>query len=175
MKALLSSIVLALAFSPTRARVAVAVADETPKENRLLQVGAQAPDWTLVDSGGERRALSSYKGKVVVLDFWATWCAPCQKLMPKMQRLHEKLSARGVAVFGVNSWERGDAAGLMRKKRFTYTSLQGGETIAPAYGVVNLPVVYVVGVDGRVVYGHEGLGGEDLSELIERHLAEHGM
>lgn len=148
---------------------------ETLKENRLLAVGASAPGWTLADPSGARHTLAEYRGKLVVLDFWATWCKPCEKLMPRLQKLHEQYAARGVLVFGVNSWERGDPAALLSRKRISYGQLLKGEEIAADYGVINLPVVYVIGTDGTVIYRHEGVGGEDLSRVIEKHLKERGM
>jgi thiol-disulfide isomerase/thioredoxin len=145
------------------------------KENRLLPTGAPAPDWTLLDAGGVKHTLSDYRGRVVVMDFWATWCKPCEKLMPQMQKLHERYAARGVTVFGVNSWEQNDPADLMRRKRLTYTLLLNGEGIAESYGVINLPVVYVIDASGAILYRHEGLGGDELSRVIEKHLKGRGM
>lgn len=151
-------------------------AREVLKENKLLSVGTHAPDWTLADSLGTRHALKDYRGRVVVLDLWATWCKPCEKLMPRMQKLHERYSSRGVVVFGVNAWEKADAAAFVREKRVTYGQLLNGEAIAADYGVINLPVVYVVGADGTVIYRREGIGDEDdLTKAIEKHLKERGM
>ena len=80
-----------------------------------------------------------------------------------------------MTVFGVNSWEQNDPLDLMRRKRLTYKLLLKGEEIAEGYGVVNLPVVYVVGADGAILYRHEGLGGDSLSRVIEKHFEERGM
>ena len=107
-----------------------------------------------------------------MLDFWATWCKPCERLMPRMQKLHEKYGGKGVVVFGVNTREQRDPVALMRQKRLTYGLLLKGEEIARDYGVINLPVVYVIGADGTIIYRHEGLGGEDLSRVVEKHLNE---
>jgi peroxiredoxin len=143
-----------------------------PEDNKLLAVGDLAPDWKLVDAEGVTHSLSGYRGQIVVLDFWATWCAPCAALMPRMQKLHDKFKDRGAVVFGVNAWEKNDAAALMKKRRFTYGLLLKGEEIAPAYGIINLPVVYIVGADGRIIYRHEGIDDMDWGKLIEKHLKE---
>ena len=154
---------------------AVAQQPDPPlKENRLLAVGAPAPDFTLSDAAGAQHTLSAYRGRIVVLDFWATWCGPCAKLMPRMQKLRDKYADRGVLVFGVNAWEQNDPAALMRTKNFTYGLLLKGEEITRAYGIINLPVVYVIGADGRIVYGHEGVDGKDLGGLIEKQLKAAG-
>src|SRR6185503_10582570 len=102
---------------------------------KLLKVGETAPDWQLTSAQGQKHSLSSYRGRVVVMDFWATWCLPCAKVMPRMQKLHEKLANRGVAVFCINSWENADAIDLMTKKGYSYGLLLNGERIAEAYKV----------------------------------------
>jgi len=140
----------------------------------LLAVGDPAPDWTLRDAGGRAHTLSEYRGRVVVLDFWATWCAPCSKVMPRMEKLHRKYKGRGVAVFGVSSFETGDPAAVMKKKNCTYGLLLKGEEIAPAYGVETLPAVCVIGADGRVVYSHAGAEHKNLDSVIEEQLKRQG-
>jgi peroxiredoxin len=140
----------------------------------LLAVGDLAPDWTLADAEGRKHSLSEYRGRVVVLDFWATWCAPCAKVVPRMEKLHRKYGGQGVAVFGVSSWETGDPVGFMKKKGCTYRLLLKGEEVAPAYGVTILPAVCVVGADGRVVYCHAGADHKNLDALIEKQLKGQG-
>src|SRR5262249_29040042 len=139
---------------------------------KLLPVGEVAPDWKLNDAAGQTHTLSDYRGKVVVMDFWATWCEPCKEIMPRMQKLYEKYSNHEVVVFGVNSWEQKDPAAFMQKKHFSYPVLVKGEEIADSYQVTILPSVYVVGIDGRIIYSHVGVDHKDLAELIERHLRE---
>jgi thiol-disulfide isomerase/thioredoxin len=144
------------------------------QKNELLAVGTDAPDWTLNDPSGKPHKLSDYRGSVVILDFWATWCGPCAQLMPKMQKLQDKYAEKGVRVFGVNAWERADPVSIMMQKRLTYSILLNGERIASSYGVINLPVVYVVGVDGKIIHRHEGLEDKNLGKIIEKHLKENG-
>jgi thiol-disulfide isomerase/thioredoxin len=140
----------------------------------LLAVGDPAPEWKLADAEGKTHTLSEYRGRVVVLDFWATWCGPCAKVMPRLEKLQKKYGGRGLVVFGVNSFETGDPAALMKKKGITYTLLLKGEEMAPSYGVTSLPVVYVIGADGRVAYSHAGPDQKDLADLIEKHLGDYG-
>jgi peroxiredoxin len=145
---------------------------EAAKEKtKLLDVGATAPDWELKDSEGKLQTLAQYRGKIVVLDFWATWCGPCAEVMPQMQKLHEKYQDKGVAVFGVSSWEQNDPVALMKKKNYTYGLLLKGEDITDRYGIGILPAVYIIGADGRVIYRHEGLA-KDFGGIIKKQLHE---
>ena len=142
---------------------------------KLLRVGETAPEWKLTNAEGKVHSLAQYRGKVIVMDFWATWCGPCAKLMPRLQKLHEKLADKGVVVLGVNSWEKSDPVALMQEKRYSYELLLNGEQIAGAYKVTTLPVVYIIGLDGKVIYCHEGEGQKDLSAVIEKYLKANGI
>ena len=140
---------------------------------RLLPVGSVAPDWTLKTPTGESVTLSKLRGKVVVLDFWATWCVPCIQAMPGIQKLHERFKDKPVAVFGINTRQRGsraDPAALMKSKGFTYGLLLNGDEVSRTYRVIGIPVFYIIGPDGKVVHASTGLrpGGEEtFANLIE--------
>jgi thiol-disulfide isomerase/thioredoxin len=138
-----------------------------------LAVGDMAPQWALNDASGISHALADYRGQIVVLDFWATWCGPCVRFMPGIQALHDKFKERGVKVFGVNAWEEGNAAAYFQEKKYTYGLLLNGEAIAHPYRVSVLPHIYVIGTDGRIIF--EGIEpGSNLIAVIERHLKENG-
>ena len=147
---------------------------EPPNRLALLAVGDPAPDWKLTDPVSRVHSLSEYRGKVVVLDFWATWCGPCIRAMPGLQRLHEKYKGRGVVVFGVNAWEESNPVEFMKRSGYTYGLLLKGEEVAEAYRVSSLPTLYVIGVDGTIVHRLSGID-DNLEGVIERHLKEHGM
>ncbi|MEX2217685.1 MAG: TlpA disulfide reductase family protein [Phycisphaerales bacterium] len=140
-----------------------------------LAVGEKAPDWELADPAGKRHRLSDYAGKVVVLDFWATWCGPCLQAMPGIQAIHEKFKGRPVAVFGLNCWESGDPAALMLEKSFTYGLLLKADGVAKDYGVSGIPTFYVVGKDGKIAHvaiGFDPEGEAKLEEVINNELAK---
>lgn len=143
-----------------------------------VPVGEKAPNWTLTDASGQERTLESFRGKVVLMDFWATWCGPCKMAMPGVQKLHEELADRGLVVLGVNCWDDPEAAkAYMNDKGYTYTTLLNGDEVAGAYGVNGIPTFYIIGADGRVlthVVGHQPGGEEALKKLIEEHLAGGG-
>lgn len=126
---------------------------------RMLAVGSPAPDWTLKTPEGKSVSLSELRGKVVVLDFWATWCLPCVRAMPGVQKLHERFKGKPVAVFGVNVGERtwyANPVAFMKQRGCTYGLLLGGGNVAQAYRVVGIPTFYVIGPDGKVLHASAG-------------------
>ena len=147
---------------------------EPPNRPTLLAIGDPAPDWKLMDAEGQLHALSDYRGKVLLLDFWATWCGPCVRGMPHMQKLHERYRERGVEIIGINTWEESNAAAYMKEKGYTYRLLLKGETVAEAYRATTLPTIYVVGVDGKIIYRAIAADEENLAAVIEQGLKEQG-
>jgi len=145
--------------------------EESPN---LLTAGTEAPDWELADADGKTVSLKSLRGKVVLMEFWATWCGPSKLSMPAMQELHERFKDKPVVVLGVNVWERdGDPVEFMRAKKYTYGLLLKGEKAAEAYQVHGTPTFYVIGPDGKILYasaGYEPRTEEDLTETIEKSL-----
>lgn len=131
------------------------------------KVGMIAPDWTLKDADGVTHRLVDYRGRVVVMDFWATWCHPCILAMPHVQKLHDKFKEKGVAVFGVNCWESGDPIKFMRDKSYTYTLLLEADPIAPAYQVHGIPTFVVIGPDGRIIHYSSGYDPGEMAVIEE--------
>lgn len=140
-----------------------------PDQPALLAVGDLAPEWTLTDASGTRHTLSEYRGKTIVLDFWATWCGPCIRTMPEIQRLHGKYLSNDLIVFGVNTWEESNSSAYMKQQGFTYGLLLKGEDIAKAYRVNILPTLYVIGGDGKIVFRSIGVH-DDLSTFLAGYL-----
>ncbi|MCB9848216.1 MAG: TlpA family protein disulfide reductase [Phycisphaeraceae bacterium] len=136
--------------------------------NAAPAIGAAAPAWTLKDPDGVEHSLADYRGKVVVLDFWATWCGPCKQAMPGVQKLHEDYKDRGVVVIGMNGSERGgDPAGYMKSKGFTYLLLLNSEEVMPDYGVRGIPAFFVIGADGKLAWQGSGSGEKTHKQLVQ--------
>ena len=133
----------------------------------LLPVGSPAPNWTLQTPEGHSVSLESLRGKVVVMDFWATWCPPCKAAMPGVQKLHEKFNGRAVAVYGITVKESGDPAKYMKEKGYTYGLLLKGERVTKAYRVKAVPVFYVIGPDGQIIYRKTGFDPDDEEKLVK--------
>jgi len=137
--------------------------------------GSQAPDWSLKASDGTIVNLRDLRGKVVVLDFWATWCGPCRMGMPGMQKLHERFKGKPVEVFGANVWERSpNPMAFIKQKGFTYRQLLNADAVAAAYGVSGIPVIFVIGPDGKIldiIRGFVPQAEERIAHLIDKTLA----
>jgi len=134
--------------------------------------GDLVPDFALLDLAGNTVSRASLAGKVVLLDFWATWCGPCKAAMPEVEAIHEKYKDRGVVVLGVNTWEKKpDAAKTyLAAHHIGYGCLLNGDKLADACGITGIPAMVVVGRDGRVAY----IGGPSptLREAIDAALAK---
>jgi peroxiredoxin/YHS domain-containing protein len=115
----------------------------------------EAPAFSLVDLAGKPITNESVRGRVTLLDFWATWCAPCRKSMPELQALHEKYAARGLSVVGISIDEGGVAKvrKYVESKKFTYPIAVDSNT-APAWDafrVKAVPAAFLLDRDGKVV------------------------
>jgi peroxiredoxin len=157
-----------------RARMAGEM-ERPQRRSRGLAAGDMAPEFFLNDAKGKEHKLSDYRGKVVVLDFWATWCPPCRDAMPGIQRLHEKFKGRPVEVIGISFNDHGDPVAFMQQQKFTYGLLLGGEVLAQKYGVSGIPHFFIIGKDGRILWtavGHRPGHEREMAEVIEKALAE---
>ena len=122
--------------------------------------------------------LEQYRGKVVLLDFWATWCGPCKQAMPGVQRLHEKFAGRPVAIVGANCWENGDPAAYMAQNGYTYELMTNADELAKSFGVTGIPTFVVLDPDGELVHksvGYSPSHEQEIAKIIEAQLAEHNL
>ena len=142
------------------------------REPGTVEVGKPAPGWTLKDANGKEHTLAGYKGRIVLMDFWATWCPPCRQAMPGVQALHEKYADKGVVVLGMNAFESGDAPAFMKEQGFTYGLMLNADEAAAAYGVSGIPWFFVVGPEGELLYqgGFSATSENKIAEVIEANL-----
>jgi thiol-disulfide isomerase/thioredoxin len=119
---------------------------------------ADTPALALKDLAGRPHALADYRGQVLLINFWATWCEPCRDEMPSLQRLKERLATRPFTVLTVNFGESGQKAGeFARRLGFDLpVLLDPGQQAARAWRVRLLPASYLVDADGRVRYSVVG-------------------
>jgi peroxiredoxin len=112
-----------------------------------------AYEFVLKNTKGRTTRLSDYKGRVVLINFWATWCAPCQAEMPELKKLQTSYQTRGLQVIGIacSPERRSGVFRIMRKFRLNYPVLFGTREIADKYEISDvLPVTIVVDRDGKI-------------------------
>ena len=148
---------------------ATAKADSPVKDDKERK---QAPDFELKDASGKTVKLSDYKGKVVLLDFWATWCGPCGIEIPWFTEFQRKYKDRGFEVLGVSMDDDGWKVinPFVAQNKINYRILLGNDTTGDQYGGVEaLPTTFVIDRDGKIASVHVGLSSKkDFSDAIEK-------
>ncbi len=144
--------------------------------------GKAAPNFTLVDLDGKKVSLADYKGKPVLVNFWATWCGPCKLEMPWFQEFNQKYAGQGLVVLGLAADDAGKSviADTAKKSGVTYPILLADDKVETAYGGVDyLPESFYVGRDGKVMLETAGVssegGGKDEIEANIKKLVASGQ
>lgn len=139
---------------------------QSPSPRRSEEVPPQrmnvtAPDFTLKDLNSKNISLSSLRGKVVVLDFWATWCPPCRMSMPLLDKFYTGSKPKNVIVYGVNVFEHTAPSpdglkAFLTQQNVHFPVLLGTQDVASAYGVSSIPNLVVIDKQGKIAYRHVG-------------------
>ena len=152
---------------------ATSIADEQARTIYELENKSAAPDFTLKDVDGKTHKLSDYRGKVVMINFWATWCPPCRYELPSMQRAYEKLKRTDVEFLAINLGEDADTI-------FTFTAdypvtfpllMDLDSSVSNMYPVIGLPTTYFVNPEGVLVYRAIGSREWDEKQMLEKILS----
>ena len=133
-------------------------------------VGYFAPRFTLRNLQGNRESLENYRGRVVILNFWATWCAPCRMEMPSFEKLYRRFRSEGVAVLAVSIDKNADAQikKFADKYDLSFPILLDAEGEAERlYPAMSIPFTYVIDRDGRVVAQVDGAKNWESRETFE--------
>jgi peroxiredoxin len=130
-----------------------------------------APDFTLTDANGNSVKLSDYRGKVVLLNFWATWCGPCALEIPWFVEFEQQYKSKGLEVIGISMDEDGwkVVKPYIQERKVNYRVLLGNDTVSQLYGgVESLPTTFIIDREGKFAFSpHVGLAekNEYLTEI----------
>ncbi|NNN07057.1 MAG: TlpA family protein disulfide reductase [Elusimicrobia bacterium] len=132
-----------------------------------VSVRRPAPDFAAVDINGRKLSLSDYKGEVVLLDFWATWCEPCRTEVPEFARLQRKYGSQGFQVIGVSlDDDPRPVRDFYARRRMNYPVFLGDAKLAESFGgILGLPVAFLIDRDGRI---HAKYAGRTDAAVFDR-------
>ena len=123
-----------------------------------------APQFTLKDANGTATQLSDYRGKAVLLNFWATWCGPCGIEIPWFTQFQQQYKSKGLEIVGISMDEDGWTAikPFIAEHKINYRVLLGDDSVSQLYGGVDsLPTTFIIDREGKVAYVHVGLAGKN--------------
>ncbi|MGI9543674.1 MAG: TlpA family protein disulfide reductase [Cyclobacteriaceae bacterium] len=117
---------------------------------------------------GDRINLSDYKGQVVFINFWASWCPPCLAEMPQIEKLYTELSGKGVKFFMVSlDKDPEKARQLLAKKQYLFPAYQLAGALPSSYQVPSIPTTYVISPEGKIVFSKHGLADYGAQEFVD--------
>lgn len=143
----------------------------------LLSKGQAAPPLKVTTTSGQQVTLANYRGRVLVIDFFATWCPPCRESIPHLVALNSKYGRLGLQVLGLSLDEGGERElkAFVADKRLNYPVAIAGDDLATEYGVRSIPTMYIINKKGMVVERYMGYSDDMAAEMegvIKRLLAE---
>ncbi len=155
-----------------------ASAQDIPTENAVMEApsnGKMAPDFALTSTDGKTIRLSDFRGKVVVLDFWATWCPPCKAEIPDFIRLYSQYKNDGFQMLGVSLDQGGlsDVKPFMKDYGINYPIMMGDNQVVAAYGGIRgIPTTFVIDKKGYVRAAFEGYRPASVFENLIQQLTK---
>ena len=143
----------------------------------VLQKGDKAPAIKLVTTSGQPVSLANYQGYVLVMDFFATWCAPCKLSIPHLNSLSQKYGKQGLQILGVSVDEGNDreVKNFIAERKIVYPVAVSGEEMQIDYGLRSIPTMYLINKRGIVVEKFQGYSDQTakaMEDAIKRLLVE---
>jgi len=161
---LLSSLVVAALFFPAPAEAA-------------LKAGQPAPGFKVITTSGQSVTLDNYRGHVLVIDFFATWCPPCRQSIPHLVEMNRKYGKQGLHILGLSADEDGEriVKAFAAEYRINYPLALADDAVTVAFGIRSVPVMFLIDKKGKIVEIYRGFSdemGRSMEQLIKRLLAE---
>ena len=129
------------------------------------EVSGVAPAFTLMDVNGRSVSLASLRGKVVILDFWATWCPPCKREIPDFIKLQSEYGSKGLQIVGIALDQPNKVQAFVKDNGMNYPVLLGTDEVAANYGGVEaIPTTFIIDKNGKIVTKYEGFRSKETFE-----------
>jgi thiol-disulfide isomerase/thioredoxin len=154
--------------------IAAFILTKQPAMSKDAGSGKKAAEFTLNDIKGVKKSLSDFKGKVVILDFWATWCPPCRQEIPHFISLYDEYKGKGLEIIGI-ALDRGGAnvvTAFSEQNKINYTVLLGNEEVSDLYGgIAAIPTTFILDKEGTIRkkyigYNEKEVFEKDIKELL---------
>ncbi len=148
---------------------------QSPKGQSPVSIGTLAPDFALRDISGREVSLSAYRGKIVLLEFWAAWCAPCRASVPELVEVQDKYREKGLVVLGISMDTGSDAVQMLnefsKEFKINYPVLLDDSKTSRTYRVSSLPTSYIIDREGRIQdysFGYTGNLQQNIASFVDK-------
>jgi len=145
--------------------------EEAKKIQRTLVEGATFPDFSVQDVDGKPLSVSAYKGKVLLIDFWATWCGPCMHELPNVEKVYKAYHDKGFDIIGISLDNNKDTlTGYLKQEKIPWQQYCDGKgwksDLGQKYGITSIPATYLLDKDGKII--GKNLRGDDLDKAVAK-------
>jgi peroxiredoxin len=143
----------------------------------LPRQGQPAPAFKVVTTSGQSVSMDNYQGRVLVLDFFATWCQPCRKSIPHLVKMNQKYGKQGLQILGMSADENGErvVASFAAEQHINYPVALAGDAVTDVFGVRSVPVMIVIDKKGKIAEVFRGYSddiADSMESLVKKLLAE---